>query len=210
MGKLVRPVPGQLHDAFAYVLEHYETARTTERIGKASEVWQRLMLIPGALAATDTLHRHPKITVRASAGQGSWARVPWVALLHADATDTTRRGVYLIFLFRADMTGVYLTLNQGVTDPLSRLGTDAGLSWVRRNAEEIRERVGELAEYGFELRAPVDLRSDQPAAKHYTASTIAHKLYETGRVPSDASMLEDVGLALTVYEEVLSQRRATA
>ena len=32
-------------------------------------------------------------------------------------TGTTQHGVYPVLLFRQDMTGVYLTLAQGVTEP---------------------------------------------------------------------------------------------
>ena len=38
-------------------------------------------------------------------------------------TVSTQQGVYGVWLFRKDMTGVYLTLNQGVTEPYKRLGT---------------------------------------------------------------------------------------
>ena len=120
-----------LRDAINDVLGGYVHARGHERIGRSSPTWERIMSIPQILAVTDVACSRPRVTVRASAGQGGWARIPWIALLHGDATNTTRAGIYVIYLFRADMSGVYLTVNQGVTEPLSRLGTSAGLAWVR-------------------------------------------------------------------------------
>ena len=192
-----------LRDSFAFVLANYVDARSNERIGKASPTWQRLMAIRDALAAAEPIRRRPSITVRASAGQGSWARIPWVALLHSDATDTTRRGIYVIYLFRADMSGVYLTINQGVTEPIQRLGVLPGLIWVRERAQTLRQPVGELVEHGFELTQPLDLCTDYPSAQHYVASTIAHKLYARAELPANELILDDLANALATYESVL-------
>ncbi len=196
-----------LHDAFAYVLDHYVAARTSERIGKSSSTWQRLMSIPPTLAATSVVRAHPRIQVRASAGQGGWARIPWVALLHADATSTTRDGIYVIFLFREDMSGVYLTLNQGVTEPIRRLGVLAGTDHVRQRAAVLREKVVSLEMAGFERRVAIDLRSEQPAAKQYAASTIAHKLYTRAEMPDEASTVEDLKVVLAAYAGLLASLR---
>jgi 5-methylcytosine-specific restriction enzyme A len=51
-----------------------------------------------------------------SAGQGQWARSPWVAMLDPLVSDSAQRGYYVVYLFREDFTGFYLSLNQGVTD----------------------------------------------------------------------------------------------
>ncbi len=49
-----------------------------------------------------------------SVGFGNWARVPWIAFLDSHVT-TTQRGIYGVFLFREDVSGVS-TFNQGVTE----------------------------------------------------------------------------------------------
>jgi MrcB-like, N-terminal domain len=36
--------------------------------------------------------------VRPSVGQGNWAAVPWIAVLHPDVTTTTQHGVYPVLL----------------------------------------------------------------------------------------------------------------
>lgn len=193
-----------LHDAFIAVLRSYVASRTNERIGRASTAWQHVMSIPGILASTGVVRAHPRLSVRASAGQGGWARIPWVALLHADAATSTRDGVYLIYLFREDMSGVYLTLNQGVTEPTRRLGTADGLAAVQRRAREIRPRLVDLAAHGFELDAPLDLHSTFSTAQQYVASTIAHRLYPRSELPSDDDLLEDLGRAIRSYESLIS------
>ncbi len=57
-----------------------------------------------------------KGTYKGSAGAGNWSATPWIAILDILITDTPQSGYYPVFLFRDDMSGFYLSLNQGVTD----------------------------------------------------------------------------------------------
>jgi 5-methylcytosine-specific restriction protein A len=43
------------------------------------------------------------------------AKVPWVSALKRDITTSTERGYYIVLLFREDMKGCVLSLNQGFT-----------------------------------------------------------------------------------------------
>ena len=57
-----------------------------------------------------------------SVGQGNWARVPWIAVLHPRETTTTQHGVYPVLLFREDLSAVEVTIAQGVTELNQTLG----------------------------------------------------------------------------------------
>lgn len=54
--------------------------------------------------------------IKGSAGQGNWAIIPWVSIMDPNITNTTQKGFYIVYLFKEDMEGVYLSLNQGVTE----------------------------------------------------------------------------------------------
>jgi hypothetical protein len=56
-----------------------------------------------------------RYAVRSSMGCGGWAKVPWLAV--SDPSETTQHGLYLQYLFRADMSAVYLCLGQGASPP---------------------------------------------------------------------------------------------
>src|SRR6266446_4360938 len=81
------------------------------------ELWECITSLQNRLRALPAVAARPDLRVDWSIGQGNWARVPWIAFLDARVTDTTQRGIYGVFLFREDMSGVYLTFNQGVTEP---------------------------------------------------------------------------------------------
>lgn len=53
--------------------------------------------------------------VMASCGQGQWAEVPWLILFDNSISVKATEGYYIVYLFRSDSKGVYISLNQGYT-----------------------------------------------------------------------------------------------
>ena len=56
-----------------------------------------------------------KYVIKGSVGQGQWAEIPWICIFDKRVSTQTTKGIYIAILFKADMTGLYLTLNQGWT-----------------------------------------------------------------------------------------------
>lgn len=102
------------------------------------------------------------INVKISVGQGGWTKTPWIALLDDRETNSTRRGRYIVFLIAEDLTTTFLTLNQGMTDLVRRLGQRGAVDEMHRVADEARLVVPDLAEQGFTLSADIDLRCCDP------------------------------------------------
>jgi 5-methylcytosine-specific restriction protein B len=113
-------------------------------------------------------------------------------------------------LFREDGSGVYLTLAQGVTEPLRRLGAIEGKSELRTRARAIRASMDPLRDAGFSLTDDIDLHTGPGLGSNYEVSTIAYKLYERGDVPDDDRLLSDVGSLIISYEQMVSHEAATA
>jgi hypothetical protein len=180
--------------------------RRSRPFGTDPELWellgglrQRIKAIPAVASKAATLQ------VSWSVGQGNWARVPWIALLDSRVTDSTQRGVYGVFLFREDMSGVYLTFNQGVTEPKRRHGAAAGLQLLRENAEALRVTSRELGPSGFNLDSEIDLRTEGTLGQDYEAATIAYKFYERGAVQDNAVIVQDISALLDVYERYITE-----
>src|SRR6266478_763457 len=146
----------------------------------------------------------PTLRVRFSTGQGNWARVPWVAILDDRNTTTTQSGVYCVFLFSDDGSGVYLTLAQGVTEPQRRLGAAEGKAELRARARTVRASLGLLEDAGFSLTDDIDLHTGPGLGSDYEVSTIAYKLYEREYVPDDSILSEDLSALIKSYEQMLS------
>jgi hypothetical protein len=167
------------------------------------ELWSVVSSLQQRLKTLPSIAARPTLRVTWSVGQGNWARVPWVSFLDVRITDTTQRGVYGVFLFREDMSGVYLTFNQGVTEPKKSHGAASGLQLLRENATALRRHCEELQNNGFRLDPDIDLRTEGTLGRDYEAATIAHKLYERGELPSDDEIARDIEALLTAYDRYI-------
>ena len=100
-----------IRDELANVLTGYVHARQTQRFpGDFKIVFDRLSEGVRALPAVKA---QPELKVRAGFGMGQWSRSPWVCLMDPLASASPQGGVFLNIKFRQDMSGVYLSLNQG-------------------------------------------------------------------------------------------------
>jgi len=187
-----------IRDSLEELLARYP-GETAKPFGKSNALWGIFERLANTLRPIEPVASYRDLVVTWGAGHGGWTRVPWVAFLDSRETDSTQRGVYCALLFRDDMSGVYLTFYQGVTEPKRRYGAKARHDFLRARAEEIRRRCEGLARHGFRLDAGIDLRADRGIAAHYAVSTIAHKLYERGHVPPDAAIAADLRAVLSAY-----------
>jgi 5-methylcytosine-specific restriction protein B len=194
-----------LQNDFETILRLYVNARSKDPFRRTHNLWPKFEAIRNDLLASDPVKSRPPLIVQWSAGQGNWARVPWIALMDKRGAKSIQEGVYCVYLFRQDMTGVYLTFNQGVTEPKKRLGTAGAYDELQSKARSIREKCSELTSQGFSLKDDIDLRAASGLGTDYERSTIAHKLYEAGQVPDDATLLRDVEAVLAAYDRYLQE-----
>jgi 5-methylcytosine-specific restriction protein B len=186
----------RFREAIQRILGGYRQA-TTEKFSLKHPISQQLEEASRALAAIPQVVPR-QIKVVPSAGKGNWANVPWISMLDPRETDTTQRGVYVVYLFRGDMSGLYLTLNQGVTE-LKDLPAPAQTKEMKKRAEAIRTRIPELAADGFALDSEIELRSATPLGAKYEPSTIAHKFYAAEDLPPAEELAADFHAVLDAY-----------
>src|SRR4051812_20136054 len=117
-----RTESGTLRALFARILREYGDARRAGTFGGSHPVWQTFAALAEELSARSAMTAHPTMRVTWSVGAGNWAKVPWLSVLDERETSTTQRGVYPVFLFRQDLSGFYMLLGQGVTEPKKALG----------------------------------------------------------------------------------------
>jgi len=110
----------ELRHNFEAILTGYVKARSEPFT--AHPIRTQFTELQKSLQSSKVVKKRAGLKVSWSAGMGNWARVPWIAFLDSRETQSTQQGVYCVFLFRDDGSGVYLTFNQGVTEPKQRLG----------------------------------------------------------------------------------------
>jgi 5-methylcytosine-specific restriction enzyme B len=195
-----------IRDGLEEILAHYAAARASEPF-KGHDLRHTFNGVSHAIAATNTVGGRPTLTVKASMGQGNWATIPWIALLDSRETNTIHRGVYCVYLFQEDMSGVYLTLAQGVTVPKAQFGGDAGARrHLRARAKDLRPRFEHLGQHGFTLDDDIDLHTQATLGKNYEASTILYKFYGIGSIPDDSVLIDDLETLLSAFEGYLQSQ----
>jgi len=135
--------------------------------------------------------------IQGSPGQGNWARVPWVAVFDRFVTESAQDGYYIVYLVREDFSGVYLSLNQGVTTVKRQYGADAKEALSIR-ACDFLARIGNTT--GI-IDGPIDLRAG-PKSRYgplYEQGAICSILYERDDIPEDEVLLSDLKLFLEYY-----------
>lgn len=132
-----------------------------------------------------------------SPGKGNWTDNPWIAILDTLITNTPQAGYYPVFLFKSDMSGVYLSLNQGVTEVKEYYKRDAK-NVLKLRAEDFRAKI----DIDEDDLLEIDLNSNSSNAKLYTAGNIIARYYSADNLPNVAELTVDVLRFLHLYEEL--------
>lgn len=53
--------------------------------------------------------------VRVSGSAVNIPEIPWLSILNPELTTTTKAGLYIVYLYSADLKTLYLSMNQGYT-----------------------------------------------------------------------------------------------
>ncbi len=193
------PIGRQIEEILAGYLE----AKISEQFGGSSTMGRSFDKLKKLFSASAPVSKRPQLKVGASCGQGNWAAVPWLAFLDSRETASTKRGVYPVIPFSEDMSGVYLTLNQGVMELINSIGRPKAYEQLHENAEQLGGICENLTFRGFSLDRSMQLSSRSGLGKHYENGTVAHKLYPKGDMPADEEILEDLEEVLMAYDSYL-------
>ena len=181
--------------ALSIFLEEYPKARTQNFAGHPLAEFIRKD-IPKFLE--EIIGPSERYFVYGSAGQGNWARVPWVAVFDRLITDTAQDGYYIVYLVKEDYSGVYLSLNQGITSLHKIYGSDAKEA-LRARARDFLARLGTVtSEY---ITGRIDLAVDQASSlgAFYEYGNVIAKYYARENIPDDRLLEEDLKKFLQYY-----------
>jgi hypothetical protein len=137
--------------------------------------------------------------IKASVGAGNWANVPWLSILNPKITTTTQDGIYPVYLFNADGSGFYLSLNQGTTIPTKNLGKKRS----EKRAEDIKRvllsQFPRLKTWGVQ---EIDLKAETSLGKSYEKPNISAKFYSSDRLPESDELITDLQELLQIYKDI--------
>jgi MrcB-like, N-terminal domain/Domain of unknown function (DUF3883) len=141
--------------------------------------------------------------------QGSYGPVPWVRVFSRQRSPSATAGIYLAYLFAADGSRVYLSLQQGSSELRSgRMRPVNDAAKLRAGGADARAGIRELVEspLGAGLTIEMDLAAVLAPVKQYARQRIANYehanilaiRYDSGEIPSEDALLEGFGRMLTL------------
>ncbi|HYH54148.1 MAG TPA: DUF3578 domain-containing protein [Solirubrobacterales bacterium] len=139
--------------------------------------------------------------VQGSAGQMNfpWAETAWVAVFDRLVTESAQQGHYVVYLVHPEGKGVYLSLNQGVTEARSA----GGGKLTERLADEAGRLRGLIPPQSLTdlITEPLDLSGKGDRTRGYEAASVAARFYPRGELPHDAALLAELNRFLNLYEQ---------
>ena len=137
--------------------------------------------------------------IKASVGAGNWANVPWLSILNPKITTTTQDGVYPVYLFNADGSGFYLSLNQGTTIPTKNLGKKTAEKRAGDIKKILLSQFPKLKTWGIQ---EIDLKAETSLGKSYKKPNISAKFYSSSNLPEIDELVNDLEELLKIYKEI--------
>jgi 5-methylcytosine-specific restriction enzyme A len=148
------------------------------------------------------IKNNDRYIIEGSAGRGVWTKIPWVAIFDRSVTESAQTGYYVVYLFREDCTGVFLSLNQGVTTVREQYGAEAKEA-LRVRAGDFTARLGKEAERVATGRIDLATSSHGSLGALYEEGNICSLFYERGAIPADEELARDLKIFLDLYFKLI-------
>lgn len=184
--------------ALKYILENYLEASSES--SKDHEMGNHVRNVIKNIIAKEAELVENRFFIAGSVGQGQWAEIPWISIFIRDITTTATQGYYIVYLFKADMSGVYISLNQGWTYFKKKYKTKLGRKKIKSTADIIRR---ELNITPVNMNATeINLGGRGDLAQGYENGHIYGRLYTADNLPSSKELISDLKELLASYKEI--------
>lgn len=136
--------------------------------------------------------------VQIGVGAGRWTTVPYIAIMDNVVTSSPTMGYYVVYLFREDMTGFYLSLNQG-EGPRDEKFNSSEYKLITRYWQNLL--IGSDTTSSFNT-SPIDLRTKNRIPKEYETRHIIGKFYSADDLVSKSELYDDLVNILELYKKL--------
>ena len=190
--------PPSLHERFREVLAYLPSALEEDFSGHPIND----LLVRGCPDALRLVVLDPGYKLQGSRGRGRWAETVWAAVFDRLVTETAQRGYYIVYLFRRDGDGVYLSLNQGTMAVYAKVGGRRYRNVLQDRAAFYAGLIRDQGLDGLEL-GPIDLGGGGRLTRGYEAGSVVARYYDANAVPVDGELFEDLRRFLALYRRLI-------
>lgn len=139
-----------------------------------------------------------------------WIFIPWYGILNNNITSSVQNGYFVVFLFKLDMTGFYLSLNLGAKEFNDNYENYKGAT-LNKAAENFREILKDQFDIDY---VPMDLGT-HPEGKFaknqedYQDGDVFSIFYSLEGGTTDEKLKNDIELLISMYEYLIEKRGNT-
>jgi hypothetical protein len=148
------------------------------------------------------------LQIAGSGGKGTATLTPWVGFFDPDETTSPEEGLYVVYLFAADLQSVSLVLLQGITRLDRQLGHREARRHLASEAEAIRATLSPAALDGLETS--VDLAASGYRQLAYSSACVAAKRYDIHALTPEQQLRDELLRMLGLYQEAIDVKRQLA
>jgi 5-methylcytosine-specific restriction protein A len=140
--------------------------------------------------------------IEGSVGKGEISEIPWICVFDKDITESAQTGFYIVYLFRADLSGFYISLNQGWTqyEKAFKPKSQAKIE-IEIVAKKLKKTLKTVADFTFDK---INLKGNSDLAKGYELGNICSKYYSLNDLPNSNSLINDLQKLIWTYRELKS------
>ncbi len=133
-----------------------------------------------------------------SCGVGQKTDYPWVAVFNTNITRSATKGLYIVYLFKKDLSGFYLTLNQGITY-FQKTYKRSKYECARKVANYFKEEIGD----NYFSKEDIYLLANRGTLGFgYQETTILSKYYSMNNF-EEQDILDDLKKMMNIYDELV-------
>ncbi|GCD36620.1 hypothetical protein OEIGOIKO_04393 [Streptomyces chrestomyceticus JCM 4735] len=139
-------------------------------------------------------------------GSGGPSSTPWIGFFDPSITRDPKVGLYLAYIFAADLKTVTLTLQQGVTALAYQLGRGKRRrEYLADRARKLQSLLPQESIAGWDVRP--SFKSSVDRALAYEAGSVAARVYDIEAMPHEDALREDLWhLADVLQDAALVER----
>ncbi len=181
-------------ELFENILDTYNV-NPKRKIDSYSDIYNELVRkLPNSLRLSI---KDENLVIKGSMGQGNRTEYPWISLLNGQITTSTQRGIYIVYLFRKDMSGFYLSLDQGITYFEDKYANKK-YEYANKMAEYFREQIGET----IFSSSSVELGGKKGDLGYgYEKTSVLSKFYPKGQF-NDEILIADLTEMISIYNDI--------
>lgn len=184
-----------MYELFQYVLENYDDG--TKIVNSQTKLYDVLCnKIPAKLRS---ILKRKDFIVKGSMGQGNKNTYPWVSIMNSNVTNTTQKGLYIVYLFKKDMSGFYISLNQGITN-FENLFKTKRYEYAMSVANYFKSQIEGVSSFSSNEISLGGIRGD--LGYGYERTNVLSKYYSSNNY-NDSLMVADLTELVNIYDLII-------